>query len=144
MLICMQSTSVRIDVATKGLDWDLVERARSTTGLKGYVTNINLEQMDGAEVVAAYQSVTDWHRRRPADPVVPAAGARSLLGSLWLLDDEAALDLMEGYYARLAAGETKAAALRALWREWIAHPEPHKRHPFYWGALQLVGDGGPL
>ncbi|ROP27065.1 aspartyl-tRNA(Asn)/glutamyl-tRNA(Gln) amidotransferase subunit A [Pseudokineococcus lusitanus] len=30
------------------------------------------------EVVAAYQSVTDWHRRRPADPVVPAAGARSL------------------------------------------------------------------
>lgn len=26
---------VRIDGATKGVDWDLVERARSMTGLKG-------------------------------------------------------------------------------------------------------------
>ncbi|MEU8241163.1 amidase [Actinoplanes missouriensis] len=29
-------------------------------------------------VVAAYQAVTDWHHRRPADPVVPAATARAL------------------------------------------------------------------
>jgi hypothetical protein len=31
---------VRIDGATKGVDWDLVERARSTTGLKGYVAEL--------------------------------------------------------------------------------------------------------
>ena len=35
---------VRIDGATKGVDWDLVERARSLTGLKGYVTNIARER----------------------------------------------------------------------------------------------------
>jgi len=29
-------------------------------------------------VVGAYQAVTDWHHRRPADPVAPAAAARSL------------------------------------------------------------------
>ncbi|MEU4158655.1 amidase [Actinoplanes sp. NPDC026670] len=29
-------------------------------------------------VVAAYQAVTDWHRRRPADPVPAGAAARSL------------------------------------------------------------------
>ncbi|BBH68726.1 amidase [Actinoplanes sp. OR16] len=29
-------------------------------------------------VVAAYQAVTDWHWKRPADPVVPAAAARAL------------------------------------------------------------------
>ncbi|WP_244365715.1 hypothetical protein [Micromonospora echinofusca] len=28
-------------------------------------------------VAAAYQAVTDWHRRRPADPPAPAAAARS-------------------------------------------------------------------
>jgi Asp-tRNA(Asn)/Glu-tRNA(Gln) amidotransferase A subunit family amidase len=28
-------------------------------------------------VAAAYQSVTDWHHRRPADPVVPAVAART-------------------------------------------------------------------
>jgi len=29
-------------------------------------------------VVGAYQAVTDWHHLRPADPVAPAASARSL------------------------------------------------------------------
>jgi hypothetical protein len=28
-------------------------------------------------VAAAYQAVTEWHRRRPADPVLPAASART-------------------------------------------------------------------
>ncbi|MFK5636191.1 IS1634 family transposase [Ornithinimicrobium sp. LYQ103] len=53
---------VRIDGATKGVDWDLVERARSTTGLKGYVTNISLEQMDGGAVVDAYQDLYQVER----------------------------------------------------------------------------------
>ena len=53
---------VRIDGATKGVDWGLVERARSLTGLKGYVTNIGLEQMDGEQVVAAYQDLYQVER----------------------------------------------------------------------------------
>ncbi|MFK5636137.1 transposase [Ornithinimicrobium sp. LYQ103] len=53
---------VRIEGATKGVDWDLVERVRSTTGLKGYVTNISVEQMDGAAVVAAYQDLYQVER----------------------------------------------------------------------------------
>lgn len=53
---------VRVDGATKGVDWDLVERARSMTGLKGYVTNISLEQMDGLAVVAAYHDLYQVER----------------------------------------------------------------------------------
>ncbi len=53
---------VRIDGATKGVDWALVERARSLTGLKGYVTNISVEQMNGAAVVAAYQDLYQVER----------------------------------------------------------------------------------
>ncbi len=53
---------VRIDGATKGVDWALVERARSLTGLKGYVTNISVEQMDGEQVVAAYQDLYQVER----------------------------------------------------------------------------------
>lgn len=44
------------------MDWDLVERARSMTGLKGYVTNISLEQMDGLAVVAAYHDLYQVER----------------------------------------------------------------------------------
>lgn len=53
---------VRIDGATKGVDWDLVERARSLTGLKGYVTNVPPETMDGTAVVAAYQDLYQVER----------------------------------------------------------------------------------
>ncbi|MBA2696596.1 MAG: hypothetical protein H0U62_12335 [Actinobacteria bacterium] len=53
---------VRIDGATKGVDWALVERAQSLTGLKGYVTNISAEQMDGAAVVDAYQDLYQVER----------------------------------------------------------------------------------
>ena len=53
---------VRINGAHKGVDWDLVERARSMMGLKGYVTNIDIEAMDGADVVQAYQDLYQVER----------------------------------------------------------------------------------
>jgi transposase len=40
-----------------GVDWDLVERARELLGLKGYVSNIGPEVLDGPAVVAAYHSL---------------------------------------------------------------------------------------
>jgi hypothetical protein len=40
-----------------GVDWDLVDRARQLLGLKGYVSNIGPEVLDGSAVVAAYHSL---------------------------------------------------------------------------------------
>lgn len=40
-----------------GVDWDLVDRARQLLGLKGYVSNIGPEVLDGPAVVAAYHSL---------------------------------------------------------------------------------------
>ncbi|WP_413542413.1 transposase [Citricoccus nitrophenolicus] len=40
-----------------GVDWALVERARQLLGLKGYVSNISPEVLDGPAVVAAYHSL---------------------------------------------------------------------------------------
>lgn len=48
---------VRIDAAGKGVDWDLVERARQLAGLKGYVTNLPASTMDAAAVVEAYHDL---------------------------------------------------------------------------------------
>ena len=48
---------VRIDAAGKGVDWDLVERARQLAGLKGYVTNLPTSSMDAAAVVDAYHDL---------------------------------------------------------------------------------------
>jgi len=48
---------VKIDATGKGVDWDLVERARQIAGLKGYVTNLPVDTMDGAAVIAAYHDL---------------------------------------------------------------------------------------
>ena len=39
------------------VNWDLVERARSLAGIKGYVTSIDSAVMDGPAVVAAYHDL---------------------------------------------------------------------------------------
>ena len=48
---------MRIDAAGKGVDWDLVERARQLAGLKGYVTNLPAKTKDGHAVIAAYHDL---------------------------------------------------------------------------------------
>lgn len=73
-----------------------------------------------------------------------AAGAQTLLVSLWQLEDASALQLMRHFYERLVSGTPKVAALRSVQQAWLAEAEGRFRHPFYWGALQLIGDDGPL
>jgi CHAT domain-containing protein/Tfp pilus assembly protein PilF len=80
------------------------------------------------------------------------AGARSVLASLWRVDDEATAELMQRFYRHLRAGKAKDEALRAAQLELIRRPlrvpdgrggwtERNAAAPYFWAALQLVGDG---
>jgi transposase len=53
---------VKISDADKSVDWELVERARYLAGLKGYVTNIKVDTMNGEHVVAAYHDLYQVER----------------------------------------------------------------------------------
>jgi CHAT domain-containing protein len=68
------------------------------------------------------------------------AGARTLLMSQWKVPDQETCELMEGFYARLLAGEGRAEALR---NSKLAIKEK-KPDPIYWGAFICQGDPGPL
>jgi hypothetical protein len=59
---------VRIDGVSRRADWGLVERARQLAGLMGYVTNLEVNTLDGAAVVAAYRPA--GHLPRRASPGV--------------------------------------------------------------------------
>lgn len=48
---------LKVKGATKEVDQALVDRARQLAGLKGYVTNIPVETMGGAAVIAAYHDL---------------------------------------------------------------------------------------
>ena len=75
-----------------------------------------------------------------------AAGARSVLSSLWPADDGATSRLMQRFYGNLAQGATRAEALREAkcWlRDWRA-PDGSRpyAHPSYWAGFILLGDPG--
>jgi Transposase DDE domain len=48
---------LKVTGATKELDQTTIDRARQLAGLKGYVTNLSVEQMTGAAVIAAYHDL---------------------------------------------------------------------------------------
>ena len=66
-----------------------------------------------------------------------AAGSRSLVASIWEVDDRVTADLMDRFYAGLADGKSVATALRAAQLE-IRAKRPH---PFYWAGFVAIGDG---
>jgi CHAT domain-containing protein len=76
-----------------------------------------------------------------------AAGANSLVMSLWSVEDNATSELMKRFYQHLLNGESKVQALRAaqcyfLRQEGSLHS--HYSHPYFWAAFRLVGDIKPL
>jgi CHAT domain-containing protein len=64
------------------------------------------------------------------------AGARSVLASLWSVDDDSTAELMKRFYRRLRDGASKDEALRGAQME-MMKIQPH---PFHWAAFQLSGD----
>ena len=67
-----------------------------------------------------------------------AAGARSVLASLWAVDDEAAFYFMKSFYQHLKSGESASASLQQAMKEMRKKPE--WSHPYYWAPFFIVGD----
>ena len=67
------------------------------------------------------------------------AGAKSVVASLWKVDDDATAELMGHFYTAIFKnGLAPAAALNAAKREmW---KQPRWRAPFYWAAFTLQGE----
>ena len=66
------------------------------------------------------------------------AGARSVLASLWKVEDKSTAALMKGFYPQLKAGKTKDEALRLAQLDLIRSAE--FAQPCDWAAFQLNGD----
>jgi CHAT domain-containing protein len=72
-----------------------------------------------------------------------AAGARSVVVSLWRVNDRSTALLMEGFYrALLQRGLPREEALAESKRALLAAAETHS--PYYWAPFVLVGGGGKL
>ena len=69
------------------------------------------------------------------------AGARTVMSSLWQVNDQATAELMERFYRHLRAGKQKDEALRAAQIELIRGEAGEDFVlPYHWAAFQLLGD----
>jgi CHAT domain-containing protein len=73
-----------------------------------------------------------------------AAGVSSLVMSLWPVEDVATSILMQHFYERLLAGDSKVEALCTAQRHLLARTSELYAHPYFWAAFRLVGSVGPL
>lgn len=70
------------------------------------------------------------------------AGARSVVVSLWNVNDAATAELMRAFYQGLSRGLPKARALQAAKLRLANGANRLWRHPYYWSAFVLIGEPG--
>ncbi|NJL75556.1 MAG: CHAT domain-containing protein [Saprospiraceae bacterium] len=72
------------------------------------------------------------------------AGAKSIITTLWSVDDETTQKLMTQFYTHLKVGMAKDAALRQAKIDFLNTNSSLKAHPFYWATFIPIGDTQPI
>jgi CHAT domain-containing protein len=65
-----------------------------------------------------------------------ASGARSIVVSLWMVEDKVTASLMTKFYTAMQKGETIHNALRSA----QLAVKAENPHPYYWSAFIMIGD----
>lgn len=68
------------------------------------------------------------------------AGAKSVIASLWSVEDRSTATLMSSLYKHLAAGLSVSDALRQAQLDFIKD-YGIKAHPYLWAGFEVIGDG---
>lgn len=68
------------------------------------------------------------------------SGARSVVMSLWEVDDKSGTEIIEQFYKNLKAGYSKSEALRKARIKYLADADMLRSHPYFWSTLIIYGD----
>ncbi|PHS63306.1 MAG: hypothetical protein COB12_09790 [Flavobacterium sp.] len=72
------------------------------------------------------------------------AGSKSLLSTLWTVDDESSFKINQLFLEKLKAGKPKDIALQEAKLSFLNTTSPEKLHPYYWSSFRLTGNTSPL
>jgi len=72
------------------------------------------------------------------------AGSESILTSLWEIDEQSSMLIVESFYNYLAQGLPKDEALKNAKLDYIANAEDRTLAPSYWAGLVLIGDSSAI
>jgi CHAT domain-containing protein/tetratricopeptide (TPR) repeat protein len=112
--------------------WELYERDLARTEL----VVLAACDTDGAEVSGG-EGVASLARG------FLAAGVRTVVASLWAVDDHTTAMLFSDFYRRLFAGSDPASALRGAQLSLLHADDEAARSPAAWGAFEVIGASAP-
>lgn len=72
------------------------------------------------------------------------AGSRSVVMSMWAVEDNSASEVMHSFYRNMRSGQTKSTALRSARLRFLRSADQTRSHPYFWSALVIYGDDTPL
>jgi CHAT domain-containing protein len=72
------------------------------------------------------------------------AGAKSVISTLWPVDDKAGSTIMINFYTHLSRGNSKSKALRNAKLSYLEESKPAFSHPYYWAGYQLMGNSSAV
>lgn len=72
------------------------------------------------------------------------SGAKSVVASLWNIDDQSTSTIMADFYANLKAGQRKSQALNNAKRNYLKTHSLSEQSPYYWSSFVLIGDDEPI
>jgi CHAT domain-containing protein len=72
------------------------------------------------------------------------AGGKSVIMSLWEVNDKSGTDIIKSFYINLKAGRSKSSSLRKARMEFLKNADMLRSHPYFWSTLVIYGDDSPL
>ncbi|WP_452225790.1 CHAT domain-containing protein [Lacinutrix cladophorae] len=72
------------------------------------------------------------------------AGSESILTSLWKIDEQSSMKIIDLFYNNISEGTPKHEALRLAKLDYIKMANGRAKHPQYWAGLILIGDASPI
>ncbi|MEM7370928.1 MAG: CHAT domain-containing protein [Bacteroidota bacterium] len=72
------------------------------------------------------------------------AGAKSVITTLWSVDDKSTAELMQAFYRDLASGNDKSSSMQKAKLDYLQSHDHRFAHPFFWAGPVVIGDPGPI
>jgi CHAT domain-containing protein len=100
------------------------------------IEDCELVTLSACETAVSREKTKGW-KISPANSLLRKS-VKSVIASLWKVDDEATSILMDEFYRQLSNHKEKGEALR-LAQETLSK-DPRYSHPYFWSAFVLYGD----
>ncbi len=72
------------------------------------------------------------------------SGSRSVVMSMWKIDDKSGTEIVKMFYDNLKKGKSKSHALKSARTVFLKNASQMRSHPYFWASLVVYGDNEPV